>query len=129
MKKSYLNRITLGLLFAGAMLLISFPQAGSAAPPAAPAAGEGHLTITRSPKLGTGTTVMIMVDGKKVGTVSSGNRFNSSIPAGRHTLTVRFEPITNAEKPANLTFDVAAGQTYSYVATIQHGDIALQKNR
>ena len=128
MKKSYSNRTMLGLLCAAALLIGTITQSAFAAAPAA-AAGEGHLTITRSPKLGTGTTVMVMVDGKKVGTVSSGTRFNSSIPAGRHTLTVRFEPISNAEKPANLTFDVAAGQTYSYVATIQHGDITLQKNR
>lgn len=127
MKKSYLNSITRSLLFAGILLLGSLSQNAFAA--AQTAAGEGHLTITRSPRLGSGTNISISIDGKKVGTIGSGSRYNGSIPAGKHTLTVRFDPLSNADKPANLELNVAPGQTYSFSATIQHGDITIQKNR
>ena len=124
MKKSYSNSPMLGLcavaLLIGTVTLSVF---------AAPAADEAHLTITRSPKLGGSTIISVLVDGKKVGSVMGGKRYEGSIPTGKHTLSVRFEPVSTADKPASIELNVAAGQTYSYSATIQHGAIALQKNR
>ena len=124
MKKSYLNNIMLGLLCAGTLLMGSITAFA-----AAQGGGDGRLIITRSPKLGSGTHISVLVDGKRVATVGSGNRYDGSIAPGKHTLTVRFDPVSTAEKPATLEINVAPGQTYSFSATIAHGDITLQKNR
>lgn len=93
------------------------------------ATGEGHLTITRSPKLGSSTMISVLVDGKKAGSIIAGSRYNGPIPAGKHTLSVRFEPLSTADKAASLELNVVPGQTYSFSATIKSGAIALQTNR
>jgi hypothetical protein len=126
MKKSYLNSIALGVLCAGALLIGTLTQTAFAA---AQAGGDAHLTITRSPTLGSGTAISVLVDGQKVGTVQSGNRYNGSISAGKHTVSVRFEPLSTADKPAIIEVNAVAGQTYSFSATIKSGAITLQKNR
>ena len=120
---------------AGAAVMVLGSNAFAAGKPAekpaekAAAGGEAKLVITRSPTLGSGTTIAVLIDGQKVGTASSGNRYNGTIPAGKHTLSIRFEPLSNADKAANLEINVVAGQTYSFSATIKSGAITLQKNR
>src|SRR5205823_15034141 len=126
MKKSYRNTVTLGLLCAGALLMTALTHTGFAA---TQANGDGRLVITRSPKLGSGTAITLFVDGKKVRSLQSFGKYDGPIPAGKHTVMVKFEPISAAEKPANIEINVVSGQTYSFSATIQHGDIVLAKNR
>jgi len=136
MKQDYIIKRALaglGCVFAAITLCALTSDATAATaekkPAAAEAAGEGHLTITRSPTLGSSTMISVLVDGKKAGTILSGSRYNGPIPAGKHTLSVRFEPLTTADKAASLALDVVPGQTYSFSATIKSGAIALQKNR
>ena len=89
--------------------------------------GDAQITLGRSPKLGSGT-ITVSIDGKKVGQVGSG-RFAGSVPAGKHTLTVAFDPSRAGDKPVSIEIDAVAGQTYGFLATIQHGDLVLTKNK
>jgi hypothetical protein len=125
MKKLQLMKLPLiGLVCAIAMVLL-----GTTFGAEKTGGGDAKLVVTRSPRLGSGTAIAVLVDGKKVGTVQSGNRYNGTVPAGKHTVSVRFEPVSPADKPADTQVDVVAGQTYSYSATIKSGAIAIQKNR
>jgi len=121
----------LGCAYAAIILCALSPSATAAPaekkPAAANAAGEATITVGRSPKLGSGT-ISVSIDGKRVGQVGSG-RFSGSVPAGKHTLTVAFDPSRAGDKPASLEIDAAAGQTYGFLATIQHGDLVLTKNK
>ena len=126
MKKLQFTKFAMiGLACAAAMVLGS--NAFAADKPAS--GGDAKLIITRSPTLGSGTSIAVSVDGQKVGAVSSGNRYNGTLSAGKHTLSIRFEPLSGADKPANLEINAVAGQTYSFSATIKSGAITLQKNR
>ena len=136
MKQDYIIKRALaglGCLFSAIILCALTSDATAATaekkPAKAEAAGEGHLTITRSPTLGSSTMISVLVDGKKAGSIIAGSRYNGPIPAGKHTLSVRFEPLSTADKAASLELDVVPGQTYSFSATIKSGAIALQKNR
>ena len=130
MKKTYVVKLALvGLICAGAALLSGDAFAAGKAGDAAGKAGSGdaQITVGRSPKLGSGT-ISVSIDGKRVGQVGSG-RFGGSVPAGKHTLTVAFDPSRAGDKPTSLEIDAAAGQTYSFLATIQHGDLVLTKSK
>jgi hypothetical protein len=130
MKKTYVFKITLvGLMCAGAALLSGDAFAAGKAGDAAGKAGSGdaQITVGRSPKLGSGT-ISVSIDGKRIESVGSG-RFSSSVPPGKHTLTVAFDPSRAGDKPTSLEINAVAGQTYGFLATIQHGDIVLTKNK
>ena len=130
MKRSYVVKIALvGVICAAAALLSGDAFAAGKAGDAAGKAGSGdaQITVGRSPKLGSGT-ISVSIDGKRVGSAGSG-RFSSSVPAGKHTLTVAFDPSRAGDKPTSLEIDAAAGQTYAFLATIQHGDLVLTKSK
>jgi hypothetical protein len=126
MKKSYLNIIRFGLLCAVALLFSVSAETGFAAA-AAKSTGDAQLVITRSPKLGTNTFFSVFVDGKKMDSIGNGKRYAAPLTAGKHTVMVRYEPLSAGEKPASIDLNVAGGQTYIFTATIQHGDITLLK--
>ena len=124
MKKTYFVKIALvGLICAGTVFFGG--KTFAADQPAK--GGDAQITVGRSPKLGSGT-ISVSIDGKKVGQVGSG-RFSGSVSAGKHTLTVAFDPSRAGDKPVTLEINAAAGQTYGFLATIQHGDLALTKNK
>ena len=130
MKKTYLIKIALvGVICAAAAFLSGDAFAAGKASDAGGKAssGEAQITVGRSPKLGSGT-ISVSIDGKKVGQVGSG-RFGGSVPAGKHTLTVAFDPSRSGDKPVSLEINAVAGQTYGFLATIQHGDLVLTKNK
>ena len=123
MKKTYVVKLALvGFICTGAALL-----SGDAFAAGKAASGDAQITVGRSPKLGSGT-ISVSIDGKRVGQVGSG-RFSGPVPAGKHTLTVAFDPSRAGDKPTSLEIDAAAGQTYSFLATIQHGDLVLTKSK
>ena len=125
MKTTYLLKIAFaGLICAAAVLS---DTAFAADKPSA--GGDARLTVGRSPKLGSGTGISIMVDGKKLASVRSGSNYSGSLTPGKHTLTVAFDPASGGDKPANLEINAVAGQTYGFIATIQHGDLVLTKNK
>ena len=121
MKKTYVVKLALvGFICAGAALL-----SGNAVA----AGGDAKLTVGRSPRLGSGTSLSVSIDGKRVGTVGTGSGYSGSFPAGKHTLTVAFDPARGGDKPFSLEINATAGQTYGFIATIQHGDLVLTKNK
>ncbi len=130
--KTYFNKIAVvGLICALGAALSMGPTAFAAekakAEKAKGGGGDAKLMVYRSPKLGTGTTISVSVDGKKVGSVVNGN-YNGPLPAGKHTLSVAFDPARGSDKPAKLDIDAIAGQTYGFTATIAHGDLVLTKS-
>jgi hypothetical protein len=129
-KLQFVKLALIGFVGAAAMVLEASDLFAAGKPAEkAVSGGDAKLVITRSPSLGSGTGISVLVDGQKVGTVQSGNRYNGTVSAGKHTLSVRFEPVSGGDKPATLELNVVAGQTYSFSATIKSGAIALQKNR
>jgi len=122
MKKLHFTKLALiGLVCAGAMGL----SGANVLAAEKAAGGDAQLTIGRSPRLGSGT-VAILVDGKKLGTTNTG-AYKGSIPSGKHTLTVVFDPIRSGDKPFNLEINATPGQTLAFIASIQHGDLVLTK--
>src|ERR1700730_11788684 len=126
-KLQFVKLVLIGFVGAAAMELEASDlfAAGKPAEKAA-SGGDAKLVITRRASLGSGSAISVLVDGEKVGTVQSGNRYNGTVSAGKHTLSVRFEPVSGGDKPATVELNVVAGQTYSFSATIKSGAIALQ---
>lgn len=124
MKKFHFMKLALiGLACAGAMALAGANVIAAEKT----AGGDAQLTIGRSPKLGSGT-VAVSIDGKRVGSMNTG-AYKTSIPAGKHTVTVVFDPIRAGDKPYSVEVNATAGQTYALIASIQHGDLVLTKNK
>src|SRR5689334_3590376 len=132
--KEQSNRIRFGRLICVGALLIGFATTLGAAPKKAadqPSSSEGggRLVVMRAPSLGSGTMISVSVDGKKLASVGSGNRYDGTVSPGKHVLSVAFDPHNASEKPSSTELNVVQGQTYSFIATIKHGDILLTKGR
>lgn len=127
MKKTFVTRIAVVGFICGCAALLSVGPVALAAEKTA-GGGDAKLIVNRSPKLGSGSVISVSIDGKKVKSFGSGN-FSGSLPAGKHTLTVAFDPARGGEKPANLEITAVAGQTYGFTATIAHGDLVLAKSK
>jgi len=128
------NRITFGRLICAGALLVGFATTFNGAPKKSPeqpssSEGGGRLVVARAPSLGSGTMISVSVDGKKLASIGSGNRYDGSVSLGKHVLAVAFDPHNASEKPSSTELDVVQGQTYTFIATIKHGDILLTKGR
>jgi hypothetical protein len=115
-----------GLICASGVFMGGAPDASAAEKSNS---GEGRLVITRSPKLGSGTFITVSVDGKRLGSLGSGKGYQGTLTPGKHTVTVLPDQNQAGQKATPVEVDVVSGQTYSFSATIQHGDIVLVKNR
>ena len=124
-KLDFIKVVVVGLVCAGAVLL----DVRGAFAVEKSSGGDAQLIIGRSPTLGSGTSVAVMVDGKKVGSFGSGSKYKGSLTAGKHTLTIAFESAGGGEKPSTLEINAVAGETYSYLAAIRHGAIILTKTK
>jgi hypothetical protein len=102
--------------------------AACAANQACAAPNSGHLVIDRVANFGSDLGLVVSIDGKDVGTFSEGRNYSGNLPAGQHTIIVRVDPNDNDAKPAQITLNVEAGQTYSYTAGWSGQDMALTKN-
>jgi hypothetical protein len=117
------NSITqiLSLACAGLIAVCAANQAGAAE-------NSGHLVIYRVANFGTDLGLVVSIDGKDAGTFSEGRNYSGDLPAGEHIIIVRVDPNRTDAKPAQVTLNVAAGQTYSYTAGWSGEDMALTKN-
>ena len=120
--KTY-NSIThiLSLACAGLIAVWAANQAGAAP-------NSGHLVVDRVANFGSDLGLVVLIDGKDVGTFSEGRKYSGDLPAGQHTIVVRVDPNLNDAKPAQTKLNVEAGQTYSYTAGFSGQDMALTKN-
>ena len=97
------------------------PPATSASPaetgPSAETAVDeqgGRLIVLRGPNFGWNLALNLKIDGKTAANLVQGRRYDNSVPAGRHILTVSAVP---SYRPTSKVLIVENGQTYVFTAT------------
>lgn len=73
--------------------------------------------------------MIVSIDGKDVGSFTEGNNYSGYLPAGQHRLTVRVDPNQGGANSARKTLNIKAGQTYSFTAGMQGGNMTLVRNQ
>jgi hypothetical protein len=77
--------------------------------------GTGRLVVYRSPKFGSKVFLQLWIDGRKVGDIGPGHRYDELIPAGNHVLAVNYTPRTK-HQPTPMRLTVHPGETYAFTA-------------
>ena len=91
-----------------------------------PVQGAARLVVRRGPNLGANVAVRLWVDGAQVGTIGYGHTYQGSLAPGRHILSVQPSPKPRSGTPWQMTLDVRSGQTYSFTATGDSGQLILK---
>ena len=58
----------------------------------------------------------LQIDGRSVGTIGPGHRYDGWLPAGRHVLTVRTASYVGLPQPTSITVNVRPGRTDVFTA-------------
>jgi len=74
----------------------------------------GRLVVLRSPTFGWNIVLNLKIDGKTVANVVQGRRYDHSIPAGRHVLTVAAVPNSYYSYPTSTALNIRPGHTYVF---------------
>src|SRR5215475_15024387 len=74
----------------------------------------GRLIVLRSPTFGWNIVLNLKIDGKTVANVVQGRRYDHSIPAGRHVLTVAAVPNSYYSYPTSTALNIRPGHTYVF---------------
>ena len=116
MKAKTLNRSFASWMIAAAILALITGCAVAPAPGPPLGAQTGQLIITRSFELG-GLAIALLVDGKRVGTLTYNRGYAAPIAPGPHTLSVAQIPdrVRNRSNPIRIV--VRGGETYRFTAT------------
>ena len=77
----------------------------------------GRLVVLRSPTFGWNVVLNLKIDGKTVANVVQGRRYDHSIPAGRHVLTVAAVPNSYYSYPTSTALNVRPGNTYVFTGS------------
>src|SRR5215469_7336963 len=83
----------------------------------ADAQSGGRLVVLRSPTFGWNIVLNLKIDGKTVANVVQGRRYDHSIPAGRHVLTVAAVPNSYYSYPKSTALNVRSGNTYVFTGS------------
>ena len=75
----------------------------------------GRLVIKRSPTLGNRLIIAMKIDGEAV-SIGYGQTFSRYVAPGRHTLSVMATPRPQNIEPWQMSLDVQAGKTYTFLA-------------
>ena len=75
----------------------------------------GRLVIKRSPSLGNRLVVGLTIDGASA-SIGYGHTYRAYLRPGRHTLSVIASPKPQNVSRWEMTLDVQAGQTYTFLA-------------
>jgi hypothetical protein len=110
------------LSLVSACLIAIQPDALTAAPP-----NSGRLLVSRAAKFGDRLALILSVDGKHVASVTKDQRYDASLPAGKHVLIAQVSPNKVGVHPARETLIVEAGRTYSYTAALSGQNLVLVK--
>lgn len=78
---------------------------------------HGQLIVQRAANFGTYVTLQMWIDGREVGDIGRGRRYNRLIPAGRHVLTVSSVPNVRNVPPTSTVVTVRPGDLYVFTAT------------
>jgi hypothetical protein len=113
MKPRYTSAFTLFLI----LVLVSIASIGTAA-----AQSGGRLIVMRAPNFGWNLALNLQIDGRTAANLVQGRRYDHSVPAGRHVLTVSAVPSYNSYAPTSTVLKVRPGQTYVFTAVWRDTD-------
>ena len=105
------SKIFLILVFVG---IVSLGTAG--------AQPGGRLIVLRAPNFGWNLALNLQIDGRTAANLVQGRRYDHSLPAGRHVLTVSSVPSYNSYAPTSRVLNVRPGQTYVFMAVWRDTD-------
>jgi hypothetical protein len=92
---------------------------------AATAQSGGRLIVMRSPNFGWNLALNLQIDGRTVANLVQGRRYDHSLSAGRHVLTVSSVPSYNSYAPTSTVLNVRPGQTYVFTALWRDTDTVV----
>jgi hypothetical protein len=113
MKPRYTSAFTLFLI----LVLVSIASIGTAA-----AQSGGRLIVMRAPNFGWNLALNLQIDGRTAANLVQGRRYDHSVPAGRHVLTVSAVPSYKSYAPTSTVLNVRPGQTYVFTAVWRDTD-------
>src|SRR6266850_2326107 len=116
-----LSRIFLILSFACA-IFVSAPEARASSH------SGGRLIVQRSPTFGTDLIIRLSIDGKEVANIPRGQRFEGSVSAGRHVVTVLSLPNTEARRPTSTRVTIRSGHTAVFTAGWSSDRLVLRRS-
>ncbi len=106
-RHSFASKVFLILAFACA---ISITTVARESPP------PGRLIVERVPNFGWNLAFHLEIDGRSVGTIVQGRRYDRWVPAGPHVLTVYKVPYMGYAEPTSITVNIQPGWTYIFSA-------------
>jgi hypothetical protein len=77
----------------------------------------GRLIVMRVPNFGWNIVLNLKIDGRTLANVVQGRRYDHSVPAGRHVLTVSAVPNAYYSEPTSTVLNVRSGHTYVFTAS------------
>jgi hypothetical protein len=77
---------------------------------------SGRLIVIRAANFGWNLAPTLKIDGRTVGNVAQGRRYDHLIPAGRNVLTVSAVPNVELRQPTSITVNIRPGETYIFTA-------------
>jgi tetratricopeptide (TPR) repeat protein len=83
---------------------------------------DGRLIVLRAPNFGSNLALNLKIDGRTAANIVPGGRYDDSVPAGRHKLTVS---VASNYQPTSTVLNVRGGQTYVFTATRQNAGVVL----
>jgi hypothetical protein len=116
MQPRYASTTTLFLI----VVVVSIVSIGSAT-----AQPGGRLIVLRAPNFGWNLALNLKVDGRTVANLVQGRRYDHSVPAGRHVLTVSSVPNYYSYRPTSTVLNVRPGRTYVFTAMWQDSDLVV----
>jgi hypothetical protein len=82
----------------------------------------GRLIVMRAPNFGWNLALNLQIDGRTAANLVQGRRYDHSVPAGRHILTVSAVPSYNSYAPTSTVLNVRPGRTYVFTAVWRDTD-------
>src|SRR5438270_13936630 len=106
-RHSFVRKLLLILAFGCA---ISIRTVAQGSPP------PGRLIVERVPNFGWNLGFHLQIDGRSVGSIVQGHRYDDWVPAGRHVLTVSKVSYVGYAEPTSTIVNVQPGWTYVLTA-------------
>jgi hypothetical protein len=124
-RSCYKNFMTTLNRYIGRVLLIAVFSSGLSLDNAVAQPG-GRLIVIRAANFGWNLAANLKIDGRTVGNIVQGRRYDHVIPAGRHTLTVSAVPNVELRQPTSVTVNVRPGGIYIFTALWDSDHIYLR---
>ena len=99
------------------LVFVSVVSIGTAA-----AQPGGRLIVLRVPNFGWNLALHLQIDSRTVANVVQGRRYDHSVSAGRHVLTVSAVPNYYFYQPTSTVLNVRPGRTYVFTALWRDSD-------